>query len=63
MNTYVIGFKKKKRIFTWCLQALKIICKKLARIIVQGVPDFLMSLYSMANKLFSESNCPWIIQN
>lgn len=53
----------KEKVFLWSPQALEGICKKLDRIIVQGVADFLMPLYTMASELFSESNCPWIIQN
>jgi len=53
---------EKEQIFTWSPQALEFICEKLDRIIVQGIANFLMPLYSMACELFSESNCPWIIQ-
>lgn len=53
----------KEKVFTQSPQALEGICKKLDRIIVQGVADFLMPLYTMASELFSESKRPWIIQN
>lgn len=62
MNSYNFGFRE-KQVFTLSPQALEVISKKLARIIVQGVPDFLMPLHSIAGELCSESNFPWIIQN